>query len=108
MSKNTALQCVAVKSPRGASRSTSRVGGAPSPSSSPQSFHLCTATTTAVAPMVLYVKREHYSGIPDPSSQSSHLFVLQSLGGATNGGANTIDITIPVIKVNLPDLKPQP
>ena len=35
-----------------------------------------------MAPIVLYVKREHYSGKPDPSSQSSHLFVLQSLGGA--------------------------
>ena len=61
-----------------------------------------------MAPIVLYVKREHYSGKPDPSSQSSHLFVLQSLDGGTNGGANTIAITIPVIKVKLPHLNPQP
>ena len=61
-----------------------------------------------MAPIVLYVKREHYSGKPDPSSQSSHLFVRQSLDGGTNGGANTIAITIPVIKVKLPLLNPQP
>ena len=112
------------------------MGGAPIPPPSPQSSHLRTATATAMALIVLYVKREHYSGKPPPSPQSSHLctatatamapivlyvkrehyycsqssylFVLQSLGGATNGGANTIDITIPVIKVKLPLLNPQP
>ena len=96
--KNTALECTAV--------SLLVAPAAPLPGWGSLSLLpvLPSATATAMAPILLYVKREHYSGKPDPSSQSSHLFVLQSL----DGGANTIDITIPVIKVKLPHLNPQP
>ena len=100
--KNTALECTAV--------SLLVAPAAPLPGWGSLSLLpvLPSATATAMAPILLYVKREHYSGKPDPSSQSSHLFVLQSLDGGTNGGANTIAITIPVIKVKLPHLNPQP
>ena len=96
--KNTALQCMAV----------SLLVAPPAPLPGWGSLSLLPVHSPPIFVLLLQQAwRQSYSMLNDsgiPSLQSSHLFVLQSLGG----GANTIAITIPVIKVKLPLLNPQP